>query len=149
MKQITEAQIENYLAEWKNILRLNDWDIKSLLITQEWRKSGDIKIDRDNKMATVMIHESVPEEHLEEVVVHELLHLRIYGMDQMLEETINILFGNDDKDPKKIFAMNAFFVELESTVENLTKALMAAHGKQSEFWFKRVDSQIREELKHS
>ena len=149
MKQITEAQIKKHLVEWIKILRLNDWDIKSLLITQEWRKSGDIKIDRDNKMATVLIHESIPEEHLEEVVVHELLHLRIYGMDQMLEETINILFGNNDKDPKKIFAMNAFFVELESTVENLTKAMMTAHGKDTEFWFKRVNSQIREELTHN
>lgn len=149
MKQISEELIEKQKCEWQKILRLSDWEIKSLLVTQEWRKSGDIKIDQGNRMATLMINKSVPVEHLEEVVVHELLHLRLFGMDQMLEESINLLFGDDEKDPKKIFAMNAFYVELESTVENLTKALMTAGGKESSFWFNRVDKQIHDELNQS
>lgn len=146
MKQITEELIEKQKCDWQKILRLSDWEIKSLLVTQAWRKSGDIKIDQGNRMATLMINTSVPIEHLEEVVVHELLHLRLFGMDQMLEESINLLFGTNEKDPKKVFAMNAFFVELESTVENLTKALLTAHGKETSFWFNRVDKQIHDEL---
>ena len=135
------------LKKWQKTLRLRDWDIKHVLVTEEWRKSGDIKIDRDNQMAALMVHESVPEEQLEEVVVHELLHLRLYGMDQMIEANIDIIFGSSGSDPKKEFAMNTFFIELESTVENLTKALLTAAGREKEFWFKRVDKQIGEELK--
>ena len=134
------------LNKWQKILRLSDWDIKLVLVTKDWRKSGDIKIDRDNQMAALMIHESVPEKQLEELIVHELLHLRLYGMDQLIEGNINIIFGSDDSDPKREFAMNTFFVELESTVENLTKALLTAAGKDTEFWFNRVDKQIDEEL---
>lgn len=147
MRNTTEDPISELLKKWQEILRLSDWDIKPVSVKQDWRKSGDIKIDRDNRMAAVMINETVPEEHLEEVVVHELLHLKLYGMDQLLEETINILFGPDDSDPKKEFAMNTFFLELESTVEDLTKALLTAHSNRKNFWFKRVDRQIKEELK--
>ncbi len=145
--KINEEQIGQLLTKWQEIMRLKDWDIKAVLVKQSWRKSGDIKIDVSNQMAAVLIHESVPQSQLEEVIVHELLHLRLYGMDQLLEETIQILFGADDADPKKQFAMNTFFLELESTVENLTKAMLTAHGKQTDFWFNRVDKQIVEELK--
>ncbi len=146
MKSITEELIGELLKKWQDILRLRDWDIKPVIVRLKWRKSGDIKIDRDNRMAAVMIHESTDPVHLEEVVVHELLHLKLYGMDQLLEETINILFGPDDSDPKKEFAMNMFFLELESTVEDLTKALLTASSNRKDFWFKRVDKQISEEL---
>ncbi|MEA3267064.1 MAG: hypothetical protein U9P42_09025 [Candidatus Fermentibacteria bacterium] len=134
------------LRKWQKTLRLRDWDIKLVLVNKEWRKSGDIKIDRDNQMAALLIHETVPEEQLEEVVVHELLHLRLYGMDQMIEANIDIIFGHDASDPKKEFAMNTFFIELESTVENLTKALLTAAGREKDFWFNRVDREINEEL---
>lgn len=144
---ITEEQIRQLLIKWQEIIRFQDWDIKPVLVKQNWRKSGDIKIDRVNQMAALMIHESVPEPQLEEVIVHELLHLRLYGMDQLLQETINILFGTDDTDTKKHFAMNTFYLELESTVENLTKAMLTAHGKQTDFWFNRVNRQIEDELK--
>lgn len=142
----TEEHICNLLKEWQDILRLRDWDIKPVLVKQKWRKSGDVKIDRDNRMAALMINENTDTAHLEEVVVHELLHLKLYGMDQFIEETINILFGTEDSDPKKEFAMNRFFLELESTVEDLTKAILTARGKQTDFWFNRVDRQVADEL---
>lgn len=143
---ISEEQIGVLLTKWQKILRLRDWDIKLVLVDKKWRKSGDIKIDRDNQMAALLIHGSVPEEQLEEVVLHELLHLRLYGMDQMLEANIDIIFGSDSSDPKKQFAINTFFTELESTVENLTKALLTAAGRKKDFWFNRVDREINEEL---
>jgi len=144
---ISEKQIGVLLTRWQRILRLRDWDIKHVLVTEKWRKSGDIKIDRDNRMAALMVNDSVPEKQLEEVVVHELLHLRLYGMDQMIEANIDIIFGSDSSDPKKQFAINTFFIELESTVENLTKALLTASGREKDFWFNRVDKQIEKELK--
>lgn len=143
---ISEEQIGVLLKKWQKTLRLRDWDIKPVLVTEKWRKSGDIKIDRDNHMAALMVNDSVPEAQLEEVVVHELLHLRLYGMDQMIEANIDIIFGSDSSDPKKEFAMNTFFIELESTVEDLTKALLTAAGREKDFWFKRVDRQLDEEL---
>jgi hypothetical protein len=135
-----------YLSKWQRVLRLSDWDIKLTTVSADWRKSGDVKIDRDNSMAAVLLHESIPDEHLEEVVVHELLHLKVYGMDQMIERLIELLYPEED-DPGRAFAMDSFMLELESTVEDLTKALLTAGGENREFWFKRVDRQIEEELR--
>lgn len=145
MTQSAEETLEELLKKWQRILRLNHWDIKIVQVTKPWRKSGDIKIDMDNRMAALMIHESVPPEHLEEVTVHELLHLKLFGMDQMIEESLNIIYGTED-DPKKEFAYGAFMLELESTVEDLTKGFLSANNDRKEFWFKRVDRQIHEEL---
>lgn len=134
------------LRKWQRVLRLSDWDIRLTTVPTDWRKSGDVKIDRDNRMAAVLLHESIPDEHLEEVVVHELLHLKVYGMDQMIERLIELLYPEED-DPGRAFAMDSFMLELESTVEDLTKALLTAGGENRDFWFKRVDRQIEEELR--
>lgn len=134
------------LRKWQRVLRLSDWDIRLTTVPTDWRKSGDVKIDRDNRMAAVLLHESIPDEHLEEVVVHELLHLKVYGMDQMIERLIELLYPEED-DPGRAFAMDSFMLELETTVEDLTKALLTAGGENREFWFKRVDRQIEEELR--
>ncbi len=136
------------LRKWQEILRLQDWDIEIVIVVKPWRKSGDVKIDMDNRMAAVMIHESVPEEHIEEVVLHELLHLKLFGMDQLVEYAIELIYGGDTgtMDPKKEFATGAFMMELESTVEDLTKSLLTASDGRKKFWNKRVDKLVKEEL---
>lgn len=138
------AEGSGFLAKWQDILRLRDWDIKLETVSVPWRKSGDIKIDRDNRMAAVLLHVSVPSEHVEEVVLHELLHLKLFGMDQMIERLIELLLAGE-QDPGYRFAMDSFMLELESTVEDLTKSLLTADGSKREFWYKRVDRQIQEE----
>jgi len=140
--------LNRFQKKWQSILRLTDWDIKTVVVNQPWRKSGDIKIDADNRMAALMVHGSVPENHLEEVVVHELLHLKLWGMDQLIEESINLLYGSDKEDPKREFAYGTFMLELESTVEDLAKALITSDSGKRDFWFKRVDRQIAEELEN-
>lgn len=139
-----EKRTEKLLRKWQKTLRLSDWDIKTVIVEQEWRKSGDIKIDLDNRMAALMVHTSIPEEHLEEVIVHELLHLRLYRMDQMLEESLNIIYGREETKEKEL-AYGLFMLELETTVEDLTKSMLTASDNREEFWYKRVDRQIAEE----
>ncbi len=140
-----EERAAELLKKWRATLRLNDWDIKTVIVEDNWRKSGDIKIDLDNRMAALMLHVSIPEEHLEEVIVHELLHLKLYRMDQMLEESLNIIYGRDETKEKEL-AYGLFMLELETTVEDLTKSMLTASDRRSEFWYKRVDKQIEEEL---
>jgi len=145
--EVSAETLGELLTKWQSILRLRDFDIKPVVVTKTWRKSGDVKIDMDNRMAAVMVHSSVPPEHLEEVVVHELLHLKLFGMDQLIEESISLIYGTDSSDSKREFAYGVFMLELESTVEDLTKALLTAHCGKTDFWFNRVDRQIDEELK--
>lgn len=87
-----ENLIEKYLRKWQERLRLKDWDIKLQLINQEWNKTGDIKIDMTDKKAIVMINNYNPKENnLEPVIIHELLHLKLWGMDQMIEQLMYLV----------------------------------------------------------
>lgn len=68
----------------------------------------------DDKKAVVLINSNPKSTNLEELVVHELLHLKLWGMDQMLEGLVISVFGEDDNDPRREFAMRQFFMLLES-----------------------------------
>ncbi|MBU5593155.1 hypothetical protein KQI89_15505 [Clostridium sp. MSJ-4] len=140
------SKLEELLNKWQEILRLRDWDIKLKIVDKEWRKSGDIKIDMDDKKAVMLINNNPKFENMEELVVHELLHLKLWGMDQMLEGFINQVFGEDEKDLKKEFAMNQFFIMLESTVEDLTKGFLKANGCKEELSFGRLQKLIDDEI---
>ncbi len=140
-------EANNYLVKWIDILRLNDWDIKIHEVTKEWRKSGEMKIDQANRQAVMMLNNFNPYvENLEALVVHELLHLKLWGMDQMIEMLINSTFGTDQSDPKYQFAFSQFMEVLEPTVEDLTKSFISLHGKNKDLSFGRLMKQVYKEI---
>ncbi len=141
-----KEEIEGYLNRWQDILRLRDWDILIKIVKTRWRKSGDIKIDLDDKKAILLVNHTPKCTNLEELVIHELLHLKLYGMDQMLESLLSIIFGKKEDDPKKEFAYTQFMVLLESTVEDLTKGYLEAIKSQKPLSFGRLQKAIDEEL---
>ncbi len=141
-------QLQEHLKRWQEILRLRDWDIRLKLVEVEWRKTGDIKIDADDHKAVLMINAVNPkQENMEEVVIHELLHLKLWGMDQMLEQLLTGMFGPDENDLKRDFAETQFMTLLESTVEDLAKGFLSVGGGSKELSFGRVMKQVDEELK--
>ncbi|EOU2101972.1 hypothetical protein C0L85_12510 [Clostridium perfringens] len=143
-----ENLIEKYLRKWQERLRLKDWDIKLQLINQEWNKTGDIKIDMTDKKAIVMINNYNPKENnLEPVIIHELLHLKLWGMDKMIEQLMYLVFGKDENDPKFDFAYTQFMNTLESTVEDLSKSFLTLDGEDKKISFERVQKQVDDELK--
>jgi len=144
--EITIKEIEKYLKKWKEILRLQDWDIIVEIVKTEWRKSGDIKIDLDDKKAILLINSNPKSENLEELVIHELVHIKLYRMDQMVEELLTIVYGNDEKDPKFSFAQSQFMLTLESTVEDLTKGYIALTQTEKPLSFGRLRKDVETEL---
>ncbi|HAQ40540.1 MAG TPA: hypothetical protein DCM73_06695 [Clostridiales bacterium] len=142
---IDEKKLDEYLKKWQKILRLQDWDIISRIVNVKWRKSGDIKIDADNRMAVVLINNDGVVNNRKKLVIHESLHLKLWGMDQMIEGYVNIVFGSDEKDKKRDFAMDVFFKELESTVEDLTKGYLEVSGAEKPS-IKRLERKIKEEI---
>ena len=140
-------QAEDYLEKWQGILRLKDWDIKLYEVKQEWRKTGDIKIDLTDRKAILMLNNYNPKStNLEEVIIHELLHLRLWNMDQMIEELIGKVFGEDVNDSKYQFAYDKFMEVLETTVENLTKGYLSLAGDDKEISYGRLQKQLDSEL---
>jgi hypothetical protein len=143
---VDRSVLESHLRKWQDVLRLRDWDIKLEIVQTEWRKSGDIKIDSDDRKAIVLINDQPKSTNLEELVVHELLHLKLWGMDQMIEGLIEAVFGTNDEDPKREFAMNQFMTLLESTVEDLAKGFLAANGHTGELSFGRMRPMVEKEV---
>lgn len=142
-----ENLIEKYLTKWQDILRLRDWDIKYQLVNKEWRKTGDIKIDMDDKKAILLINNYNPkQDNLEGLIIHELLHLKLFGMDQMIEELIYAVFGEDTQDRKFDFAYNQFMRVLEPTAEDLSKSFLTIGGEDKEISFGRVQKQVDDEI---
>ena len=145
--KLDENLSKQYLEKWQEILRLRDWDIKLEFVNAKWRKTGDIKIDRDDKKAILMINVFNPKQtNIEGLIIHELLHLKLWGMDQMIESLIYSVFGEDEKDPRFEFAYNQFMHELESTVEDQAKAYVFTGAENKDISFGRIQKQVDEEL---
>jgi len=144
--KVNKEEIGKYLNRWQDILRLRDWDIVIKIVKTRWRKSGDIKIDLEDKKATLLINHTPKCTNLEELVIHELLHLKLYRMDQMIEDLLAIVYGEKDNDPKREFAYTQFMLLLESTVEDLTKGYLTAIKSQKSLSFGRLQKAIDEEL---
>lgn len=139
--------LQQYINRWQDILRLRDWDIQLQIVDIEWRKTGDIKIDADNKKAVLMVNGVNPkQENLEEVVIHELLHLKLWGMDQMLEQLLVGIFGRDENDPKYEFAYTQFMMLLETTVEDLAKGYLSTGGENKTLSLGKLKDLVKEEL---
>ena len=115
------------------------WDVKLELIDDPaWTKTGDFRIDCDDRKAIVYLNVAAPrQENPEEVVLHELMHLKMYPLDQVTESLIESAFeeGSEARD----FAYRQFFTTLEQTVEELTKCFLLEFGENKELSFGRCD----------
>ena len=138
---------QNYINKWQKILRLMDWDLKFQFVETEWRKTADIKIDMDDRNAILLLNKCNPKQtNLEETIIHELLHLKLFGMDKMIETLIGCVFGNDGNDVRRVFAYNQFMTLLESTVNDLAKSFLLQSGDNKEISFGRLSQEIKTEI---
>lgn len=129
---------EKYCAK----LRISPfWDVKLQFVEDaSWRKTGDIKIDCDDRKAILLLNINNPkQENLEEVIVHELMHLKMYPLDQVTESLITSCFEEETIAQK--FAYQQFFTTLEQTVEELTKCFLLEFGENRELSFGRCSLQ--------
>ncbi|MCI9142939.1 MAG: hypothetical protein HFH87_10000 [Lachnospiraceae bacterium] len=129
---------EKYCAK----LRISPfWDVKLQFVEDaSWRKTGDIKIDCDDRKAILLLNINNPkQENLEEVIVHELMHLKMYPLDQVTESLITSCF--EEKTIAQKFAYQQFFTTLEQTVEELTKCFLLEFGENRELSFGRCSLQ--------
>ena len=139
---MTRQEIEACFDKWGNKLRLiPSWDIRLQLVEDpEWNKTGDFHIDCDDKKAIILINWAHPkQENLEEVLVHELMHLKLYPLDQVTESLITSIW--EEGTPGRNFAYTQFFTALEQTVEELTKCYLLEFGENKTLSFGRCQGQ--------
>lgn len=122
-------QIQKLFVKYCQKLRITPvWDVKLELVDDpEWRKTGDFKIDCDDRKAILLLNVANPKQvNLEEVIVHELMHIKLYPLDQMTESLITSSF--EEGSAAQDFAYRQFFCALEQTVEELTKCFLLEFG---------------------
>ena len=136
------ADAERLFDKWCRKLRITPaWDVRLEWIDDpEWRKTGDFKIDPDDRKAILLLNGCNPkQEIMEEVIVHELMHLKIYPLDQVCESLITSTFKEGSAASE--FAYTQFFQNLEVTVEELTKCFLLEFGESKELSFGRCRAQ--------
>ncbi len=79
------------------------------------------------------------QENLEQVIVHELMHLKLYPLDQFTESLILSTF--EENTPGCNLAYYNFFETLEQTVEELTKCYLLEFGENKDISFGRCRQQ--------
>ncbi len=115
------------------------WDIKLEFVEDSaWPKTGDFKIDCDDRKAILLLNIANPtQENLEEVIVHELMHIKMYPLDQVTESLIMNCF--EDGSAASGFAYQQFFTALEQTVEELAKCFLLEFGENKDFSYGRCN----------
>ena len=113
------------------------WDIKLEFVEDPtWPKTGDFKIDCDDRKAILLLNAVDPkQENIEEVIVHELMHIKMYPLDQVTESLITNCF--EEESAASNFAYQQFFTALEQTVEELTKCFLLEFGENKELSYGR------------
>lgn len=132
-RQALAVLFEKYIKK----LRISPaWDIKLEFVEDPaWPKTGDFKIDCDDRKAILLLNITNPkQENLEEIIVHELMHIKMYPLDQVTESLIINCFEDG---PAKNFAYQQFFTALEQTVEELAKCFLLEYGEDKEFSYGR------------
>ena len=123
----------------KKLRIVPEWDIRLEFVENEdWKKTGDFKIDPTDKKAILMLNAASPkDENIEETIVHELMHIKLYPLDQDCESMIINMFEEGSKEQN--FAYQTFYETLEVTVEELAKCFLLEFGENKEFSFGRME----------
>lgn len=123
------ALFEKYIRK----LRITPaWDVRLEFVEDPtWTKTGDFKIDCDDRKAILLLNTGNPtQENLEEVIIHELMHIKMYPLDQVTESLITNCF--EEGSAASNFAYQQFFMTLEQTVEELAKCFLLEFGENKE-----------------
>ena len=138
---LSQEKLLSLFDRWIDTLRLkNQWDIRLEFVSDPlFNKTGDFKIDCDDRKAILLLNARNPkQENLEEVIVHELLHLKLYPLDQLTEGLIDAHYPQET--PARDAIYTQFMTMLEQTVEELTKCYLGAFGENKKLSFGRCQT---------
>lgn len=102
-------------------MEMTQWNLKLEFVEHDWKNTGNVKVDMDNKTAVVYLNIFNPKcENLEEVMIHELCHVKLWKLDLYCESLLDSTFS--DKQSKEYkFGYNQFMSALEQTTQEIAK----------------------------
>lgn len=139
---MNNTEIERLFNKWCQKLRVTPtWAVKLEIVDDaDLRKTGDFKVDCEDKQAIFILNRAGGRaDNLEAVIIHELLHLKLYPLDQTTETLIDSVFESNT--PAYNFAYSTFMETLEQTVEELAKCFLFECGENKDISFGRCKKQ--------
>ncbi len=110
------------IKKWKNRLGFSEWKIDVKIVTfnraDGYPQQGDFRTSHSKNKATILVG-IVLKSSVEEIVVHELVHLMLWPIDQ---KTIAIIKKLPRAKQKK--AEGDFLGKLEKVVAQITKSFL-------------------------
>lgn len=110
------------VKKWKSRLEFSGWKIDVKITTfkraDNFPQDGDIVVDYPKKKATILIG-TIRKAPIEKIVVHELVHLMLWPLDQ---NAMLIIKAVKRKRQKK--AEENFLGKLEKVVDRITKTFL-------------------------
>ena len=110
------------IKKWKNRLGFSGWKIDTKIMVfnraDGFPQQGDFRVDYLKKKATILIG-IILKSSVEEIVVHELVHLLLWPLDQKMMSTIKRLPKTEQKKIE-----DDFLGKLERIVDHITKSFL-------------------------
>ena len=127
---MNEELVENLMFKWQQRLGLLDWDIRYAHGVEPAEGSrGTSNIWHAKRSVTVRIRQSAPDEVVEEIVLHELLHVVLAPGWDALSDALRRIASHDLYEGTKELADEME----ETTIQHLTVAFLG-HGVQCWDW---------------
>ncbi len=105
-------------------------------------------IDLEDKKAMLLINQKQKCDNLDELIVHELLHVKLYSLSQMIQNLLSIVYG-EKRSGQREFAHIQFMSLLECTVEDLAKGYLSTVKSKKPLSFGRLKNSCNKELRNN
>ena len=116
-KEFLQSQFKYFIE----VMEMTHWNLKLEFVEHDWKNTGNVKVDMDNKTAIVYLNVFNPKcENLEEVMIHELCHIKLWKLDLYCESLLDSTFDNKNTKEYK-FGYNQFMNALEQTTQEIAK----------------------------
>ncbi len=125
-----------------DIFQFDGWHIKLEFIEKNWKNTGNVKVDVEDKTAIVYLNIFNPKmENLEQVLIHELCHIKLWKLDQYCESLLDSTF-DDKNSPAYKFAYDQFMLHLEQTTEEIARTYTRVVAENKEWSFGRCEQRM-------
>ena len=137
-KEFLQSQFKYFIEK----MEMTHWNLKLEFVEHDWKNTGNVKVDMDNKTAVVYLNLFNPKcENLEEVMIHELCHVKLWKLDLFCESLLDSTFENKETTEYK-FGYNQFMSALEQTTQEIAKTYTRLLAKNKNLSYNRCQERM-------
>ena len=137
-KEFLQRQFKYFVKK----MEMTHWNLKLEFVEHDWKNTGNVKVDMDNKTAVVYLNLFNPKcENLEEVMIHELCHIKLWKLDLFCESLLDSTFENKETTEYK-FGYNQFMSALEQTTQEIAKTYTKLLAKNKNLSYNRCQERM-------